>query len=438
MEAPAPEFPPDVLPKPGHSLARRLLDRALPGELHLQLLWLLLGVSLMLRLLWLAQPPGALIFDEKYYINSARVLLSIPPGDGVYEDRPPGLDPNTEHPPLVKLLVAGSMLVLGDNAFGWRLPSVLFGTAGILLMYGVARRVGAEPYAALLAAALLSFDNLAFAHSRIFTLDIFQLTFLLAGIYGYVGGRPAVGGAGLALAALSKSNGMFGLAVLAGFEALRFFHERASWRARWRPALGRLLRTGAAFAAVFLLLLWGMDHFWTGYTNPFEHVQHIISYGTALRRDNGPSGIESFPWQWLWNQEQIPYLRVDQHIKVGEEVRETRPLVLFLGAMNPFILHLFPLGLAFAAHVWRRREAEADWGALALAWFFFTYAPFFLTTVLFHRISYLYYFLPTLPAVALANSLFLTRARLPRLVLWVYLAAVLLGFYGYFPFKSIP
>ena len=112
----------------------RAIGRVLPTELHLRLLWLLLLASLLLRLLWLGRPDDALIFDERYYVNAARVILSIPPGQNTYADRPLGLDPNTEHPPLAKLLVAGSMLLLGDRPLGWRLPSVLFGTVSILLL----------------------------------------------------------------------------------------------------------------------------------------------------------------------------------------------------------------------------------------------------------------------------------------------------------------
>src|SRR5215211_4336530 len=81
--------------------------RLLQGPLHLRLLWLLVLGSFLLRLLWLAQPDGGLIFDEKYYVNSARVILGIAPDPDIYQDKPLGLDPNTEHPPLAKLIVAG-------------------------------------------------------------------------------------------------------------------------------------------------------------------------------------------------------------------------------------------------------------------------------------------------------------------------------------------
>jgi dolichyl-phosphate-mannose-protein mannosyltransferase len=416
---------------------QRATTRFFSRELHLHLLWVLLGVSLLLRGFWLASPDGALIFDEKYYVNAARVILGITPGQDVYQDRELGLDPNTEHPPLAKVLVAGSILLWGDNAFGWRIPSIALGTLSILLTYLIGSRVSGDPYVGLLAAVLLAFDNLAFVHSRIFTLDIFQLAFMLLGLYAYVSGRPLLAGAGFALAALCKLSGGFGLIAIAGYELLRLSRRDRSWREEARTAFRRLAVAGVAFLLSFFVLLGIMDRLWVGYSHPFEHVHRIVSYGTALRRPNGPSGIESHPWQWLWNDTEIPYLRVEQQVKVGDEVRETRPVVLFLGAMNPYVLHLLPFGLAFAAYVWWRRRSEGDLGALALAWFVATYLPFFATTLLGQRISYLFYFLPTLPAVALAGSCFLLKAGLPRIVLWIYLVSVLLGFYGYFPFKFL-
>src|SRR5439155_24973099 len=127
---------------------------------------------------------------------ASRVSLGRHPEQDTFQDKPLYQDPNTDHPPLAKLLGAGSIALIGDNAIGWRLPSVIFGTASILLVYGIARRLKASSQVALLSATLFSFDNLVFVHSRIFTLDIFQLGFMLLGSYLYVSGRPTFAGAG--------------------------------------------------------------------------------------------------------------------------------------------------------------------------------------------------------------------------------------------------
>lgn len=420
------------------------VDRALPQALHQRLLFLLVLASLLLRLLWLPLPEGALVFDEKYYVNSARVLAGIPPSRDAYLDKPLGLDPNVEHPPLAKVITSWSIRLFGDNPYGWRLPSVLFGTLAVLLTYRIGRRLSGDPYVGLLAAALLAFDNLVFVHSRIFTLDISMLALLLLGFDLYLGGRPSWAGLALAAAALCKLPGGFGLLVLGAYEVLRLYpRPSGGWSLRpdadWspRPAIRRLSRLGLAFALAFLLLLGLLDRLYTEFPHPLAHLQHISDYAQLLRRQV-PSGVESLPWQWLWNDVEIPYLKVEQQVRVGDELRENRPLVLFRGAMNPYVLDLWPLGLAFAAWVWWRRQPGANLAAMSLAGFAMLFLPFVAASLIGQRISYIFYFLPTLPAIVLASSGFLLGAGLPRVVLWAYLAAVLLGFYGYFPFRPVP
>lgn len=402
---------------------------------HRRVLLTLLVASGLLRLLWLDRPP-TVIFDESYYVNAARAVAGVEP-EGPYANRPLGLDPNTEHPPLAKVIVAGSIRLLGDNPFGWRFPSVLLGVGAILLVYRAADRVAGRPGPALLAAALLAFDNLAFVHGRIFTLEVFQLAFMLLGLDWYVRRRYALAGAGIALAALCKISGALVLPALALYECLVLLRLEPATRAAWRPALRRIGVTGLSFALCFLVLLAMFDRAWVGYGQPFEHLQRITGYGVALRAPRGPSGIQSYPWQWLWNDVQISYFRVDRQIKVGEREIESRPLIWFRGAMNPYVLALLPPGLGFVAWSWWRRRPEARLGALALAWFAANYLPFLGVAIASHRIMYLYYVLPSVPAIALAGGSFLAMPGLPRIVPWLYFGAVLAAFYGYFPFRPL-
>ena len=58
--------------------------------------------------------------------------------------------------------------------------------------------------------------------------------------------------------------------------------------------------------------------------------------------------------------------------------------------------------------------------------------------LLSQRITYLYYFLPVIPALAVATALVLRRSGLPRFVTVGYLIAFLAAFVAYFPFRQIP
>ena len=268
-------------------------------------------------LVWLARPDGSLIFDEKYYVNSARVIAGIQPEQDIYQDRPLGLDPNTEHPPLAKVLVAGMLLLVGNNPYAWRLPSVIFGLVAILYMYRVGRRVSGDPYVGLLAATLLAFDNLFFVHGRIFTLDISMLAFMLLGLDLYLGapvragrwrfraGRPLQAAGRVRPVRLDRRTSCCGCSARTASAALRAPSRRLS-RARADLAAGRSCccsghyrpRSGSAT------------------TSRSSTSSHILSYAQLLRRQ-APSGVESYAWQWLWNDVQIPYLKVEQQVKAG-------------------------------------------------------------------------------------------------------------------------
>ena len=71
---------------------------------------------------------------------------------------------------------------MGLHAFGWRFPSVLFGVAGVLLLYFLALELWGSVWWAGLAGLLLSLDGLHIVQSRIAMLDIFLCTFVTAGM----------------------------------------------------------------------------------------------------------------------------------------------------------------------------------------------------------------------------------------------------------------
>lgn len=54
-----------------------------------------------------------------------------------------------------------------------------------------------------------------------------------------------------------------------------------------------------------------------------------------------------------------------------------------------------------------------------------------------HRISYLFYALPLVPAYSVAAALLLWHEGLPRACRWGFAAALLLGFAAYFPFPEM-
>jgi predicted membrane-bound dolichyl-phosphate-mannose-protein mannosyltransferase len=141
---------------------------------------LVLVAAFVARVAWLNLPDGGLIFDEAYYVNAARVLLGWPVAEGAhYAGSPAGLDPNTEHPPLGKLLIALSMSVFGDTGIGWRIPSIIAGLVAIAAVYRIVRASGETPWLAILVVGILAFDNLTLVHGRIATLDMLVLAPIL-------------------------------------------------------------------------------------------------------------------------------------------------------------------------------------------------------------------------------------------------------------------
>lgn len=424
------------------SLGSRLVERLRQNLTDPDtVLALLLIAALVVRILWLTTPQGSLIFDETYYVNAARVLLgwTVPTG-APYADAPIGLDPNTEHPPLGKLLIALSMAAFGDNGLGWRLPSVIAGMVALAAVYKIVRSAGESARLALLVIGFVAFDNLMLVHSRIGTLDILVLAPILVGAWLALRGRWAAAGAATGIGMLMKLTALYGLLALLIMLALALL---ATWHRQRRLRLSDLQPTVVmliAFSIVTIGGLWLLDLRFSSYANPIEHLRRMIEYGANLARGvAGPGscpGNDSSPLQWLVNQCQMSYLRVDVTVSAGDKVLSINPTIDFRGAMNPVLIGSLPVAFLFTGWLaWKRRNRLAGW---TMVWAAANYLPYLALALTSSRVMYIYYFLPVVPSLAIGVALLLLRSGLPRVVAWGYVAVYVVGFLAYFPFRQIP
>jgi dolichyl-phosphate-mannose-protein mannosyltransferase len=403
-----------------------------------RVLVVLLLASVVLRSLWLSVPQTGLIFDEAYYVNAARVIMGVP-ATGKYDDSPLGVDPNTEHPPLGKLAMAASMSVFGDDPIGWRLPSIIAGLIALGIVFEIVRRTDRSAWLAVLVVTLVAFDNLTFVHGRIGTLDMMVVAPMLIGSLLALQRRWLFAGIAIGIALLVKLTALY--ALLAVGLWLLFTDGPAWWRKRripLRDVAGPVLFVVVA-GVVFVGGLAVLDARFTTYTSPFDHIQKMVSYGASLQTRVSTAfcpEADSQPWQWLFNECQIQYFRIDVTVKAGEEILTKVPTVDFRGALNPLLAGAVPLAALFTTwYAWRTRNQLAIW---ALTWTAANYLPYIPLAVLTNRIMYIYYALPLVPALAAMVALLLLRSGLPAFVRWGFVLAYLAGFIAYFPYRQIP
>jgi predicted membrane-bound mannosyltransferase len=82
-------------------------------------------LSLILRLVNLGRPKG-FVFDEVYYVDGARDFLAH--GVEIAGSKAEFV----VHPPVGKWFIAIGIQIFGDNEFGWRFATAVFGTHSLL------------------------------------------------------------------------------------------------------------------------------------------------------------------------------------------------------------------------------------------------------------------------------------------------------------------
>lgn len=433
VEAPAETPPPEEARR---RAPRRLFVRLVGGRYTpLIVLGLLSLFSLGARAVWLDDNnphTQGLIFDEVYYVNAARTILGRPiPYPAIFAGAPKGKDPNIEHPPLAKLAIALGIKLFGDGPLGWRIASLVFGSAALLAMYCLVRSAGGSSWLAVGAAAIMVGDNLFLVHGGIATLDIFVLAFMLVGVALYLRGRSLLGGVAIGAAACTKTVGFYAVAVIVLFELLRLLRPSRSSDedagTRFPMLAGFLATTVAAYIAILYVL----DRLFTTFADPIAHSSYMFDYNTHLGKTVAPGLFApgSSPWQWLINRRPIVYYAQGSTGPGG-----AHPQVLFQGRMSPFIVYMtIPAFLLAVGAAWRRRD---DVSFLIVAWCLGTFLP--LVVISSHRESYIYYMLIVLPGIYLAIARLFSGGYLPKpkLAASLYGLALAYGFVAFYPLRG--
>ena len=159
--------------------------------------------------LWRLDSPKGYIFDEIYYAKNAYSLIS----SGVELDQEGGAE-FVVHPPLGKWLIGIGIKLFGNNEFGWRSSSALFGSASVLLIYLIAKRLFKSEFLALSAALLMALDGLSLVMSRVALLDIFLMFFILLTFYFLLKENYWLSGLAIGLGVSTKWSAAFLIPIL--------------------------------------------------------------------------------------------------------------------------------------------------------------------------------------------------------------------------------
>ncbi len=359
--------------------------------------------------------PNALIFDESYYVPAAQSIIQGTGTDII------------EHPPLGQLLIVSGISLFGDGPLGWRFFSVIFGAVSIVLFYLICRQLKMSRNTSFLATFLFSIESMSFILAGIAMLDVFSLTFMLASFWTYLKGWHVRAGLFIGLAALAKLIGFLVLLVI-------LLH----WLLTNRNNKRQIFTIVSVSAASFLLLMPLLDlAVWHKLVNPFERIKVILEYtrdATFAKYAQFPVGtLPTRPWEWL--------IRLDSMHNLSYDTIKREWYVLSYLMISPSVWALIIPSMLFMLYKAIKRSSTA---IFVICWFAGTYLIWIPASLITDRISYIFYFYPTIGAICIGISLGITRLssinlkhgilkRGLRLIIPIYLLISLIVFIALFP-----
>ncbi|HEY6389302.1 MAG TPA: phospholipid carrier-dependent glycosyltransferase, partial [Candidatus Acidoferrum sp.] len=174
---------------------------------------IIFGLATLALLLAGLGTPKAMFFDEAYFVPEARAFIQGIPN-------PDPQAPPLAKPPLGKLIMAIGMKAAGDNPFGWRIAGAVCGALTVVAVYLWVYLLLQNASLAFLAASLTLFNNFLFVMSRIATVDVFLMVFLMWSLAAYTAALVIDTSAGRRRLLLCSAGVLVGLAGACKWNAI--------------------------------------------------------------------------------------------------------------------------------------------------------------------------------------------------------------------------
>jgi len=200
---------------------------------------------------------------------------------------------NTEHPPLVKYLIALSILACGDKPLCWRIPSMIASISILVLIYLIIRFVVGGvtgSYLGVVAALITASDTLFRSLSVVAMLDIFTSLFTVLTLYLLLRDRIYSSLTTLGLAFISKYSGLFTAPTIAYVMIKkRIAPINTIFLIMVIPLIMLVL------SSLPIIKSLGIQRWW------FEAIENAVRWHLSIKTISGPP--TSAPWEWLlgWN-----------------------------------------------------------------------------------------------------------------------------------------
>ncbi len=332
-------------------------------------LCLIIVATLVMHFVVISRPAEP-VFDEQHYVPDARAIIS---GQGTL--RP-------EHPPLGKLFIVSGMLAFGDNPFGWRFFSVIMGAFIIVFFYFICRELGLSRRGTYIATLLLALDNLSFVQAGVALLDVYTVVFMMAGFLFYLKRGYLLSGISIGLSALAKMTG-----------ALAFIPILLHWFIQRRDKPFWFLASVVLAPLSYIIFMPPLDYFaFSGkWLDPISRTQEMLSLMGSLTFATVSHDAASRPWDWLLSPNMVPYWWEPHYVAITS--------YSIWALIIPAVIYML-----YRAS----RGSNAAW--FGLCWFAGTYLIWIPLTLITDRISFAYYFYPTVGAVCLGLGLGLSQA----------------------------